>query len=67
MEEVGRGGKDGMGGKVEGVGKLEEMGGGKVEGSERLKKRKVIKRYQKEYQTTTQYKRTNLTCRNTYI
>ena len=32
-----------MGGKVEGVGKLEEMGGEKVEGSERLKKGKLSK------------------------
>ena len=43
MEEVGRGGKGGMGGKVEGVAKLEEMGGGKVEGSERLKKVRLSK------------------------
>ena len=41
MEEVKRISKGGMGGKVEGVGKLEEMGGGKVEGSERLKKGKL--------------------------
>ena len=54
-----------MGGKVEGVEKLEKVGGGKVKGGGQ--KGKVIKDYRKEHQITTQRKSTKLTCRNTYI
>ena len=32
MEEVGKNGKSGMGGKLEGVGKLEKVRGGNMEG-----------------------------------
>ena len=64
-EEVERSDKGGMGGKVEGVGKLEKVGGGKVKGGGQ--KGKVIKGYRKEHQIITQRKSTKLICRNTYI